>query len=66
MLLLVLEAGEAHYGVPASRIVELLPAPALRPLPGTPAFVAGVFSYHGSIVPVIDLSTLMTGKPARL
>ena len=66
MLLLILEAGGMRYGVPASRIVELLPAPELRPLPGTPAFVRGVFSYHGSIVPVIDLSALLTGRPARV
>lgn len=65
MLLLIMEAGGTRYGVPASRIVEVIPVPVLRPLPGLPAFVPGVFSYHGSVVPVIDLSALLTGRPAR-
>ncbi len=64
MVLLVLEAGGARYGVPAVRITEVLPAPGLRPLPGTPAWVAGLFSYHGQVVPVIDIPALLTGRPA--
>ena len=65
MLLLIVEAGGARYGVAASHIVEVIPVPVLRPLPGTAAAVAGVFSYHGSIVPVIDLTVLLTGRPSR-
>ncbi len=66
MVLLLLEAAGVRYGIPASRIVEVLPAVALRPLPGTAAFVAGAFSYHGIIVPVVDLTVLLAGRPARL
>jgi chemotaxis-related protein WspB len=65
MLLLILEAGTQRFGLTASRIVEVIPAPALRPMPGLPAFIAGAFSYHGRIFPVIDLSSLLTGRPAR-
>lgn len=65
MLLLILEAGGTRYGVSASRIVEVIPAPVLRSVPGSPSFVAGVFSYHGRVVPVLDLSALLTGRPAR-
>ena len=64
MVWLVVEAGGARYGVPAARIAQVLPAPELRPLPGTPPWVAGVFSYHGDVVPVIDLSALLAGHPA--
>jgi chemotaxis-related protein WspB len=66
MLMLIVEAGGRRYGVPASRIVEVLPVPVLRPLPGMPAFFPGVFSYHSHIVPVMDLSALLTGRPAPL
>ncbi len=65
MLLLILEAGTQRFGLAASRIVEVIPAPVLRPMPGLPAFVAGAFTYHGRVVPVIDLSSLLTGQPAR-
>ena len=66
MLLLIVEAGGTRYGLPASRIVEVIPVPVLRSLPGLPALVTGVFSYHGRVVPVIDLSMLLTGRPAKL
>jgi chemotaxis-related protein WspB len=45
--------------------VEILPLVPLKTLPGTPAWVAGVFSYHGQPVPVIDLPALALGRPAR-
>jgi chemotaxis-related protein WspB len=66
MLLLIFEAAGTPYGVNGSRIVEVIPAPALRPTCGSPAFVAGIFNYHGRIVPVIDLPALLTGQPAKL
>jgi chemotaxis-related protein WspB len=65
MLLLIVNAGSAQYGIAASRIAELIPVPVLRQLPGTPLFVSGVFSYHGQVVPVIDLSMLLTGHPSQ-
>ena len=65
MLLLILEAGTQRFGLAASRIVEVIPAPVLRPMPGLPAFIAGAFNYHGRVVPVIDLSSLLTGQPSR-
>ena len=65
MLLLTIEAGGTRYGVSASQVVEVIPVPVLRPLPGTSAFIAGMFSYHGTVVPVIDLSVLLAEQPAR-
>ena len=66
MLLLLVEAGGARYGIEASRIVEVIPAPVLRHLPGVPAYVAGVFSYYGHLLPVVDLSALLTGHAAQV
>jgi chemotaxis-related protein WspB len=65
MLLLILEAGGMRYGVAASRVVEVIPVPVLRPLPGISAFIPGVFSYHGRVVPVVDLSMLLSDGLSR-
>ncbi len=65
MLLLIIEAGGRRYGVAATRVVEVVPVPALRTLPESPPFIAGVFSNHGTFVPVIDLSMLLTKRPSR-
>ncbi len=65
MLLLLFHAGSALFGVEASRIVEVVSAPSLRMTPHAGASVAGLFNYRGTIVPVIDLSVLLTGTPAR-
>jgi chemotaxis-related protein WspB len=36
----------------------------VKPVPQAPAGVAGLFSYRGMPVPVVDLSALMLGRPA--
>ncbi len=66
MLLLLFDAGGARYGLDASRIVEVLPVPALRPIARAPSYVAGLLNYHGLLVPVLDLTALITGDPAPL
>ena len=38
----------------------------LRKIQHVPDYVAGVFNYRGSIVPVIDLCHLIQGTPCRL
>jgi chemotaxis-related protein WspB len=66
MLLLVFQAGRERYGLDVSRIVEVIPAPLLRPVPWAPEHVAGLFDYHGAIVPVIDMSRILAGESARM
>jgi chemotaxis-related protein WspB len=66
MLLVVFQAGAERFGLEVTCVREVLPLPALRPLPGAPEYVAGVFDYHGALVPAIDLSQLLAGRPARL
>ena len=64
-LIVVLTAGKDRYGINAREIVEVVPMVNLRQLPHTPDYVAGVFNYHGDIVPVIDLRALMEGEVCR-
>lgn len=64
MLALTFEIAGQRYGLNVSQIVEVLPALPLRQLPHVPEYIAGVFRYRGSMVPVIDLSQLIAGKRA--
>ena len=66
MLHLVFQAGSERFGLDVSRIVEVTPVPRLRPVPSAPEYVAGLFDYHGVIVPVIDMSRLLCGESARM
>ena len=63
MLYLRFRIGGEDYALPASQIAEVLPLVAVRPLPCASPGVAGVMDYHGSVVPVIDLSELLIGRP---
>ena len=63
-LFLLFGLGEDRYALPAAQIVEVIPFLHLKKLPQAPLGVAGVFDYHGTPVPAIDLSQLAVGKPA--
>jgi chemotaxis-related protein WspB len=65
MLFLLFELGEDRYALDARRIAEVLPLVRIKRIPRAPEGVAGVIDYHGSPVPVIDLSLLALGRPAR-
>lgn len=62
MLHLVFRLGVARYALRSAHIVEVLPLVEWRAMPGVPASVLGVFSYHGTLVPVLDLGQLVHGK----
>jgi chemotaxis-related protein WspB len=64
MLFLMFKLDRDRYALNAAEVVEVLPLGPLKALPNSPAWVAGVFSYHGQPVPVIDLSSLALGRPA--
>ena len=64
-LLLVFQLGDDRYALEASQVAEVLPLAALTQIPQAPAAVAGLLDYRGVPVPVIDLSQLTLGRPAR-
>lgn len=66
MLLLQFQAGNDRYGLDVSRIIEVIPMVIFRPLPHADPAVAGLFNYHGTMAPVIDLTVLLTGNVSRL
>ena len=66
MLCLLFQLGKEHYALGASQVVEVLPLVELKQILRAPSGVAGLFTYHGQPVPVIDLSALALGRPAEM
>jgi chemotaxis-related protein WspB len=64
MLFIVFQIGRDRYALAASGIIEVLPLMNLKRVPCAPAGVAGVFNYHGTPVPVIDLNEMTLAEPA--
>ena len=65
MLFLVFEIDNERYCLEVSRIIEITPIVLFRELPHAPEYIAGVFNYRGVVVPVVDLSVLIAGRPSR-
>jgi chemotaxis-related protein WspB len=62
---IVFSVGKDRYAIPVADLIEVLPLLTLRQVPQTPAWMAGLMNYRGNPVWVVDVSTLMTGKPCR-
>jgi chemotaxis-related protein WspB len=65
MLFLLFRMGDDRYALDASQIAEILPLVGVKEVPRAPSGVAGILDYHGVPVPLIDLSQLALGWPAR-
>ena len=65
MLFILFQLGRDRYALDAAQVVEVLPLVQVKKIPHAPAGVAGVFTYRGAPVPVLDLSQLALGRPAR-
>jgi chemotaxis-related protein WspB len=65
MLFLKFRVGSESYALDSARIAEVLPLLEITRVPHAPAGVAGLINYRGGCVPVVDLSELMLGEPAR-
>lgn len=65
MLFLYFQLGNDRYALDCSQVIEVVPLLGIKRIPQAPAAVAGAFNYRGKPVPVIDLSVLALGRPAR-
>jgi len=63
MLFILFRLGKEQYALETVHVIEVIPRLPLRPQPGTPSYVAGLFNFHGTVVPVLDLGTLNQGTP---
>jgi purine-binding chemotaxis protein CheW len=64
VLLLVFEVGGRTLGLPSDRVIEVVRAVAVTPLPKAPALVEGVINVRGALVPVLDVRARL-GLSAR-
>jgi chemotaxis-related protein WspB len=65
MLFLLFDLDGERYALDAAQIVEVLALQPTRPIPGAPAWVAGVAGRRGEPLPVIDVPRLALGRDAR-
>ena len=67
-LYVLIRLGADQYAIDASQVVEVLPLVRLKTLPGAPVGAAGLMSYRGSAVPVLDVNIIALGvaTPSRL
>lgn len=64
MLMLLFSVSNDLYALDSSQVVEVIPRVILRKIYHAPFYVAGLFNYRGTIVPVIDLCHLIQNKPS--
>ncbi len=62
---LVVRAAERVCALPLAHSVETMRPLRSDPISGMPPFVRGVSIIRGEPVPVLDLATLLSGKPGR-
>lgn len=62
MQALLMHSGDEAFGLDVRDVQEVVPMVRLRPLRWAPSYVAGLFSYRGTIVPVIDLCQISQGR----
>lgn len=66
MLFVQFHVGTDRYVLAGSHVVDVIPAVVWQAVPDAPRGVAGLFNYHGTPVPLVDLSTLMSGTPSAV
>lgn len=62
---LLFSLGADRYALPASVVRKVMPLQRLKHVPEAPAWVAGLLSYRGEIIPVLDLCQRIFGHMAR-
>jgi chemotaxis-related protein WspB len=65
MLFILFQLGKDRYALDAAQVAEVLPLVQMKKIPQAAAGVAGVFTYRGAPVPVLDLTQLALGRAAR-
>ena len=65
MLMVLFQLNNDRYAVDARYVIEIVPLVIFKSVPHAPEFVAGLFSYHGAMVPVLDLCRLMAQRECR-
>jgi chemotaxis-related protein WspB len=56
MQLLSFSVAGQPFAIESRRVIEVLPLVPARPLPRAPDYLAGIFTYRGRLVPLVDLA----------
>lgn len=65
MLVIVFQAGVGRYGIEARRVSAVLPQPRLTEIPTAPPAVSGLMTYGARVVPVVDVTAMLTGEVSK-
>ena len=65
MQLLTFTVGSELYAIESRRVIEVLPLVPARAIPRAPAYIRGVFTYRGKLVPLVDLGRRLADAPLR-
>lgn len=58
--------GESLFALELKRVEEVIRVPELFKVPLTPEYIAGVTSFRGNFIPVIDLHQKLFGKVSAI
>lgn len=64
--LLIVLVGDEEYALPIVAIQEIIKVPIITDVPRTPAFILGVVSLRGTIVPIVDLRRILGLPPTEV
>ena len=62
MRILICSTGKERIALDCKEIREILPFVGLKSAMNVSPFIAGLLDYHGTLIPVIDLSRLLHGR----
>ncbi len=64
--LVTFQLGEEHYGIDIMDVSEIYSQQDVRSIPNAPAYVEGIFTLRGDIIPIINLHKRFHIKKAEL
>jgi chemotaxis-related protein WspB len=65
MLLISFNIGKERYALKSGMVVEITPIVELTSIPLAERYIAGIFNYRGTPIPVIDLCELYKGHASK-
>jgi len=66
MLWLLFQVENNRYALDSRQVTAVASMVNLRKIPQSPPFISGVFHCKNKIVPAVDLSQLLIGKPSKI
>lgn len=62
---LTIEGKPVWFGLSMTLVAEIVESPVLMPVPAKPSYVAGLYSWHHTPVPVVDLNVRLHQEPVN-